>query len=57
VSLADADHVGDDASFLALRILEDFRRAGPRQMAPGIGAWILTRRRAVVDQIVFALQA
>jgi hypothetical protein len=42
---------------LALRILEDFRRAGPRQMAPGIGAWILTRRRAVVDQIVFALQA
>jgi hypothetical protein len=41
VTFAEAYHVGHHAPVLAVRILEDFSRAGSRQVAPGIGAGIL----------------
>src|SRR5580693_7071239 len=43
VALAGANHVGDDATVLAVRILHDFGGAGTRQMSPGGGSGVLAR--------------
>src|ERR1700723_2191758 len=53
VALAVADDVGHDAAVLAVRILQDFGSARPRQMSPCIGARILSR--GIVDVAGFGV--
>jgi hypothetical protein len=43
VTLPHPDHVGDHPAVFAMRIFENFSRAGPRKASPCVGAGILPR--------------